>query len=133
MKKIDTNFDMNKINRITGIVLDSCIEVHRELGPGFLEAVYEECLALEFDMRGVNYIRQCDLPIVYKNRLSDKKYRVDFLVEGEVPVELKAVEALIPIHTAVAINYAKMAGKKVVLLINFNVTRLVEGYRRFII
>jgi GxxExxY protein len=133
MQKMNTNFDMDKINRITAIVLDSSIEVHRILGPGFLEAVYEDCLATEFDIRGVKYIKQCELPIIYKGRVSEKKYRVDFMVEGEVPVELKAVETLLPIHTALAINYAKMAGKKVVLLINFNVVKLIDGYRRYII
>ncbi len=133
MRTIDTNFDLQKINQITGKVLDSSIEVHRELGPGFLEAVYKECLAMEFDIRGIKYERQCEFPIYYKNKQSDKKYRVDFFVEGLVPLELKAVEILTPLHTALAMNYAKMAGKKVVLLINFNVVRLVDGYRRYIL
>ncbi len=124
---------MSKINQITGQILKAALEVHKELGPGFLEAVYEECLAKEFDRKRLNYIRQCNLPVIYKGEQTDKTYRVDFLVENEVPVELKAIDALAHIHTAIIINYIKMAERKVGILINFNVPRLMEGYRRLIV
>ena len=125
--------DLEKINAITGKILDAAIEVHRELGPGFLEEVYEECLAIEFDFRNINFIRQCTLPVYFKGIKTNKKYRVDFLVENEVPLELKAVKKLEDIHTAITINYIKMANRKVGVLINFNVKRLIDGYKRLIV
>jgi len=128
MKKPTREHDMSKINQITGQILKAALEVHKELGLGFLEAVYEECLAKEFDRKGLSYIRQCNFPVIYKGEKTDKTYRVDFLVENEVPVELKAIDAL-----AIIINYIKMAERKVGILINFNVPRLMEGYRRLIV
>ena len=89
--------------------------------------------AIEFDRRGLKYVRQCKLPVLYKKRVTEKKYRVDFLVEDEVPVELKAVESLTNVHKAVAINYIKLANKKVGLLINCNVIKLIEGFHRYIV
>lgn len=133
MTNASPNHDMTKINQITGKILSAAIEVHKELGPGFLEDVYEECLSVEFEERGIQNIRQFVLPVYYKKKRTNKFYKVDFMVEDEVPVELKAVDAIAPIHKAVTINYLKMANKKVGILINFNVVRLVDGFHRFIV
>ena len=125
---------MNKeeINRLSGIILDSAIEVHRHLGPGLLESVYEVCLCKELDLRKVNYWRQLSLPVKYKGDLLDAEYKIDVMVENEIIIELKAVEELMPVHEAQLLTYLKLADKKLGLLINFNVPKLIDGFKRMI-
>ena len=125
---------MNKeeINKLSGIILDSAIEVHRNLGPGLLESVYEVCLCKELDSRGIRYERQVSLPVVYKDEELDADFRIDILVENEIIIELKAVEAMIPVFEAQLLTYLKLANKKLGLLINFNVPRLIDGYKRML-
>lgn len=125
---------MNKeeINKLSGIILDSAIEVHRHLGPGLLESVYEVCLCKELGLRKINYTRQVSLPVKYKGDLLDAEYKIDILVENEIIIELKAVEVLLPVHEAQLLTYLKLADKKLGLLINFNVTKLVVGFKRMI-
>ena len=125
---------MNKeqINKLSGTILDSSIEVHKILGPGLLESVYEICLCKEFDLRGVRYKRQVTLPIEYKGEELDADFRIDILVEDEVIIELKSVEILHPVFEAQLLTYLKLADKRLGLLINFNVPRLIDGFKRMI-
>jgi GxxExxY protein len=118
-------------NSITGAVIGAAIEVHKLLGPGLLESAYEECLAREFDLRGIHYDRQKAVPVVYKDVKLDCGYRIDLVAEGRVVVELKAVESLAPIHEAIVLTYLRLSGCRIGLLINFNVVTLKEGIRRF--
>ena len=98
-----------------------------------MESTYEECLAHELGLRGISFERQKPLPLVYKNRRLDAGYRVDLLADGRVVVELKAVEALAPIHEAIVLTYLRMSGCKIALLINFNVLVLNDGIRRLVL
>jgi GxxExxY protein len=106
--------------------------VHRHLGPGLLESVYEDCLAKEFSLRGIPYERQKPLPTVYKDLKLEAGYRLGFLVAGRIVVELKAVEALAPIHEAVVLTYLRLSGCRVGLLINFLTPVLKDGIRRLV-
>ena len=125
---------MNKeeINKLSGNILHSAIEVHKILGPGLLESVYEICLCKELDWRKIKYRRQVLLPIEYKGEKLDADYRIDILVENEIIIELKSVEILHPIFEAQLLTYLKLADKKLGLLINFNVPKLIDGFKRMI-
>jgi len=121
------------INDLTYEIIGAAMEVHRALGPGLLESAYEECLCHELDLRGIPYRRQHPLPIVYKSVRLDAGYRLDLLVDDRVVVELKAVEALAPIHEAQLLSYLRLGGWSIGLLINFNVTVLRDGIKRMIL
>jgi GxxExxY protein len=120
-------------NNLTRDVIGAAIEVHRLLGPGLLESAYEECLARELVLRGIRFERQKPAPIVYKDVKLECGYRMDFLVDGRVVVELKAVEALAPVHEAIVLTYLRLSGCSLGLLVNFNVRILKEGIHRFIL
>ena len=120
------------LNKLSGIILDCSIEVHKNLGPGLLESVYEVCLCKELSLRGIKFQRQVSLPINYKGEKLDADYRIDILVEDEIIVELKSVEQMIPVYEAQLLTYLKLADKKLGLLINFNVPRLVDGFKRML-
>ena len=113
-------------------VIGAAIEVHKLLGPGFLESVYEEALAVELDIRGVAFERQRPVSITYKGRHVGQA-RLDFFVADELVVELKAVDALAGVHTAQVISYLTALGKPLGLLINFNVPLLKQGIRRVVL
>ena len=111
-------------------VIGACIEVHRALGPGLLEAVYEECLCYELGLRGLGFVRQVLLPVKYKDVVLQSVYRVDVIVENRLVVELKSVDALLPVHAAQLRTYLKLTGCPTGLLVNFNVAILRHGLRR---
>lgn len=111
-------------------IIAAAIEVHRELGPGLLESVYETCLLKELKHQGLSARQQVLLPIVYKNEKFDKEFFIDILVENEIVVELKAVEVLLPVHEVQLVTYLKLADKRLGLLLNFNVPVLKNGIRR---
>ncbi len=115
---------------LTEQIIGAAIEVHRELGPGLLESTYEACLVHELMKRGLGCRRQVDFPVVYKGERIDCGYRIDVLVEGQVAVELKSIDKLIPIHRAQLITHLRLARLPVGLLINFNVTVLKDGLVR---
>ena len=117
-------------DQLTRKIIGCAIEVHRSLGPGLLESVYEECMAREMTQAGISYKRQFPLPVIYKGSKLDCDYRVDFLVADSIIVELKSVEALEGIHKAQTLTYMKLAGIKTGILINFNVEILKQGIRR---
>jgi GxxExxY protein len=118
-------------NDLTHSIIGAAIEVHRLLGPGLLESAYEECLAREFVLRQIPFERQKPAPVVYKDVKLECGYRLDFLVDGKVVVELKAVECFAPVHEAIVLTYSRLSGCRLGLLINFNVPILKDGIRRF--
>jgi len=120
-------------NEISKLVIGAAIDVHRELGPGLLEATYEDCLAYEFDLRQIPYERQKRVPVVYKGKAFPDGLRVDLLAAGLVVVELKSVEALNEVHDAQVLTYLKFTGCKLGLLLNFNVRYLRQGIRRLVL
>ena len=122
-----------ELNQITGEIIGAAIEVHRALGPGLLESIYEECLCQELRVREIRFDRQHPLPIAYKGLTLDCGYRVDLLVAEAIVVEIKAVQSLDPIHEAQLLTYLKLGGWKAGLLINFNVSVLKDGIRRRIL
>lgn len=115
---------------ITDQVTGAAIEVHRELEAGLLESVYEECLCRELRLRGLAVERQTQVPVRYKGAEVDASFRIDLLVEGTVIVEVKAVEQLLSVHEAQLLTYLRLAGKRVGLLLNFNVPLLKDGIVR---
>lgn len=121
-----------ELNEITGEIIGCCIEIHRELGPGLLESAYEECLAYELLNAGLSFERQKSIPIHYKKIAIEYGYRMDFVVEDQVVVELKSIEIISPVHTAQILTYMKLAEKEAGLLINFNVILLKNGIKRFL-
>ncbi|MCE9565276.1 MAG: GxxExxY protein [Planctomycetes bacterium] len=121
-----------KLNSISGAIIDASIAVHRELGPGLLENAYEACLQYELLDRGFHVERQKELPVVYRGMNVDCGFRLDLLVDGLVVVELKSVERLDPIHDAQVLTYLKLTHLHLGLLINFNVTRLMDGFKRLV-
>jgi GxxExxY protein len=121
------------MKEITQKIIGAAIEVHKSIGPGLLESAYEECLAHEMRIRGLNFQRQVPLPVAYKGVTLDCGYRLDFVVETVVVVELKAVESLQPIHEAQVLTYLKLGGWTVGLLINFNVPVLRDGIKRVVL
>jgi GxxExxY protein len=124
--------DREYLNDLSQIVLDSSIEVHRNLGPGLLESTYEICLCKELYSRNVKYLRQVFLPVNYKGEQLNADYRIDLLIEYELIIELKSVDTLLPVHFAQLLTYLRLSDKKLGLLINFNVPRLVDGVRRVV-
>lgn len=123
---------MNKedLNRLSDKIIGAAIEVHRELGPGLLESTYETAMLYEMELRGLEATKQVALPICYKNLEIQDAYKLDLVVANSVIIELKTVEALLPIHTAQLLTYLKMSKKHLGLLINFNSVRLVDGIKR---
>jgi len=116
---------------LTQRVIGCAIEVHRALGPGLLESTYQQCLAHELKLQLIPFKMECAMPVYYKNVQLDCGYRVDFLVENTLILELKAVSELASVHSAQLLTYMKLAKMETGLLINFNVTRLVDGIKRF--
>jgi GxxExxY protein len=111
-------------------IIGAAIEVHRELGPGLFESVYEQCLALELGLRGLRVERQKTLSVTYKGVSIEHAYRPDLIVDGAVLVELKSVETLQRLHESQLLSYLRLSGYETGLLINFNVPILKQGIRR---
>jgi GxxExxY protein len=120
-------------NQISGMIIDAAMKVHSALGPGLLESAYAACLSHELIKRGLKVAREVPLPVVYDCVKLDAGYRLDLVVEDTVIVELKAVDALAPIHQAQILSYLKLSGKPIGLLINFHVLHLRDGIKRFVL
>ena len=118
------------MEKLTDAIIAAAIEVHRNTGAGLLESTYEQCLCRELSLRKITFKLQVELPVVYKGMKLDCGYRIDLLVEDQIVVELKAVEKVLPIHEAQLLTYLKLSGKRVGLLINFNVPVLKDGIIR---
>ncbi len=119
-------------SELTHRIIGAAIEIHPNLGPGLLEAVYEECLAREFALLGIPFERQKPIPLVYKDLKLECGYRLYFLVAGRVVVEIKSIEALAAIHESVMLTYLRLSKSPLGLLINFNVPVLKDGIRRYV-
>lgn len=126
------NDGLNEINRLSKIIVDSCYEVHRHLGPGLLESVYENCLEIELKHRGIKTDRQVPVPLKYKNVDLEKEFYIDLLVEDKIIIEIKAVETMIPVFEAQLLSYLKLADKRLGFLVNFNVPLIKYGIHRFV-
>jgi GxxExxY protein len=120
-------------DELTGRVIGAAIEVHSILGPGLLESAYKNCLAKEMALRGIAFVREQPLPLVYKELRLEHGYAMDFVVERRLILEIKAIEALAPLHEAQAITYLRLSRLPTALLMNFNVLRLRDGLRRFVL
>lgn len=112
--------------------MSACIEVHKEMGPGLLESVYEMCLMKEFELRGIKAKNQVPIPINYKGFELSKEFKIDILVENEIILELKSTETMIPVFEAQLISYLRLTNKKLGYLINFNVPLVKTGIKRFV-
>lgn len=120
------------LNDLSHRLIGLCIEVHRELGPGLLESAYEEALAHELTQAGLKFERQRETPLRYKGVKLECGYRLDFVVEGQLIIELKAVAELLPVHHAQLLTYLKPERRPLGLLINFNTPALEDGIRRMV-
>lgn len=120
------------LNDVSRRVIGAAIEVHRELGPGLLEAVYEQCLCSELRAVGLEHRRQVRVPVVYKGEPLNLGYRVDILVADHIVVEVKTLDHILPLHVAQVLTYVKLAGLPLGLLINFNSPVLKDGIRRLV-
>lgn len=115
---------------LTSQIIGVAIDVHKALGPGLLESAYQACLAQEMELRKIPFEREKPLPVSYRGEYVECGYRLDFLVDGKVVVELKSVNELHSIHEAQLLTYLKLTGCRVGLLINFNVLKLIDGVVR---
>lgn len=121
-----------QLNVLSKIILNASVAVHREMGPGLLEAVYHHCLVRELTLQNLQVATMVPIPLQYKGYPLNKDYVIDILVEDEIILELKAVEILLPVHEAQIISYLKLANKRLGFLINFNVPLLKTGFKRFV-
>lgn len=121
-----------KYNQLSREILDASFTVHKEMGPGLLESVYEFCLLKELQLCGIFAENQVPVPLIYKGYELNKDYRIDILVEKEIIIELKAVEFVLPVHEAQIISHLKLTDKRLGFLINFNVPLLKQGFKRFV-
>ena len=120
------------INELSSKIIGSAIEVHKALGPGLLESVYEECMCHELGLRGISFERQKPLPVEYKDKKLDCGYRLDILVENKIVLELKSCEKIDPIHRAQLLTYLKLSGLTLGLLLNFNAHVMRDGIVRIV-
>ena len=124
--------DRNRLNALSAKVLDACMCVHKEIGPGLLESVYEYALLKEFELRNIKAANRVAVELFYKGLSTGKFYEIDMLVEQEIIIELKAVENMHPVYDAQIISYLRLANKRLGFLVNFNVPLLKDGFRRFV-
>ena len=122
-----------EFDELSRSVIGCAIEVHRNLGPGLLESTYRQCLACELSHAEIAFQMEVPLPVRYKDILLNCGYRIDLLISDDLIVEIKSVEALLPIHQAQILTYMRLASVPLGLLINFNVTKLQSGIRRFVL
>ncbi len=132
MNHRDTEARRKRLNDLCYRVIGFCMEIHRELGPGLLESAYEEAVAYELMRAGIKFERQRTMPLVYKGVRLDCGYRLDFLIENELVLELKAADGLLPVHHAQMLTYLKLERRPLGLLINFNEPVLKDGVRRIV-
>ena len=121
-----------EFNNLSKRILAACLMVHREMGPGLLESVYELCLLNEFKLNGIKAESQVSIPLIYRGVELSKDFRIDILVENEIVLEIKSLESLLPVHEAQIISYLKLANKRLGFLVNFNSALLKHGFKRFV-
>ena len=123
----------NQFSELSNRVIGCALEVHRHLGPGLMESAYQQCLAHEFSLNHIAFKMEVPFPVHYKDVHLDCGYRLDFLIEDQIILELKSVDRLMPIYEAQILTYLKLAGIKQGFLINFNVIRLKEGLKSLVL
>lgn len=121
-----------RYNELGGIILDACISVHKELGPGLLESVYVYALLKELEIRKIKAVAKIAVPLFYKGFDTGKSYEMDLLVENEIVLEVKSVEVMNPVFMAQLISYLKLSDKRLGYLINFNVAKMIDGFKRIV-
>lgn len=121
---------VEEYNQLTYDIIECCIEVHKELGPGLLESIYEECLESVLVENGLKVQRQVEVPLFFKGKKLNKGFRLDMLINDSVILELKSVETILPIHEAQLVSYLKLSKSQLGLLVNFNTKYLKDGVRR---
>jgi GxxExxY protein len=121
-----------EMDQLTELIIGECIYIHKALGPGLLESVYEEVLCYRLNRQGIAYRRQAPLPVVFEEVRMDAGFRCDILVDDRLMLELKSVETLHPVHAKTLLTYLKLSDIPVGLLINFNVTMLKDGIKRIV-
>ena len=119
-------------NELSKIIVDTCYQIHVELGPGLFESVYESILFYELDQKGLLVSRQQGIPLVWDKLKMDQGFRADLIVEGKVLIEVKSVEAIAPVHQKQVLTYLRLAGLKLGLLVNFNETLIKKGITRIV-
>jgi GxxExxY protein len=124
--------EREELESIAKEIVDSCVAVHKEMGPGLLESVYEMCLMKEFEMRGIKARNQVLVPLTYKGYSLSKEFKIDILVEEEIILELKSVETIPPVFIAQTISYLKLMDKRLGFLVNFNVPLMKQGIHRYV-
>ena len=124
--------EKNRFEYLANQVFGSALEVHKNLGPGLLESVYEFSMAKELELRDIKFKAQAKVPLFYKGYDTKKEFFVDLLLENEIIIELKAVETILPVHHAQLLSYLKLSDKKLGFLINFNVPLLKDGFKRIV-
>jgi GxxExxY protein len=124
--------DRDKYEELAKQIFLASLEVHKIMGPGLLESVYELCLLKELQLRNISAKSQVGIPLQFKGFDLSKEYKIDILVEKELIIELKSVDTILPVHQAQLISYLKLAGKSMGFLINFNVPIIKNGFKRFV-
>lgn len=122
----------DELNELSAVVLNCALTVHKELGPGLLESVYQQCMVEEIESRGFYVQQMVPVKLHYKNKPLKKDFMLDILVEQEIVLEIKSVEVLLKVHEAQLITYLKLTNKRLGLLINFNVPLIKNGFKRFV-
>lgn len=125
--------DMSKVDELSNRVIGAAIEVHKALGPGLLESVYQKCLAFELSRQNIKYTLEHPIPVRYKEIEIDCAFRADLIVESSILIEIKSTEKLLPIHEAQLLTYLRLTGIRLGLLINFNTKLLKDGIKRIIL
>lgn len=129
---VDAALSQSELNIISRQIIDAAMTVHSALGPGLLESAYQACLAFELQDRDIAIRSQVPLPLVYQGRKLEIGYRIDLLVFEQVVVEIKAVEAIAPVHKAQLLSYLKLSDRRLGLLLNFNVVHMRDGITRMV-
>ena len=124
--------EINRYEKLAKEIFLASLEVHKIMGPGLLESVYEMCLLRELQLRNISAGCQVIIPLQYKGFNLSKEYKIDILVEEQIIIELKSVDSILPVHEAQLISYLKLADKRMGFLINFNVPLVKSGFRRFV-
>lgn len=129
----DKNVPLLKENPVSKMIVDCAFKIHSTIGPGLMESAYQECMVKEFKKRNIPFIPEHRMPIWYDGNLLETPYRVDFLVDDSVIVELKSVEKLLPVHEAQVLTYLRLSKYRMALLINFSAPLVKDGIRRFVV
>lgn len=119
-------------NEISGIIIDCAFKIHKTLGPGLLESVYQTALAYELRKRGLKVTIEQAIPVIYEDVKLEVGFRADLIVENKIVVEVKSIEAIVPVHAKILLTYLRLTNKKLGLLINFNVNLIKDGIKRVV-